>query len=429
MQWPAQDILVVAVPMGTKGDYLPMLFGAVQLAAEGDTVVVMAQPQFEKLTLRELELSTFTPAGHEELALTVQASVHTFIPPSVPKGAPPVPPRVVTGGGQEIKLKVKKFTFAAEAGSLTLWFPSPTKGSCDEACYQTSEPGKTAFKTPTFGEFLSNWQAVFAAFKATMTESNVTFINNTYDREDNNALWERAMGISPKLTVRTGSLGLADRARDEKFYALSTVTAPKKLFGKDVVGVGRGILKRNASVLAARALPSEVEAFLATPTVVFTMSSLGVMAMVAPFIPEDVRVLFVGSSAEATCANHMHFPDHLNLEEAFAAAGAIIHGCGVGTSHQAAASGKPCVCIPCILEQVENAKALKALGIAKTWDFSVFEKKDAPAIAEFHAEVRRLQEFAKLNAALRLCSQSCAEEDGMGAFVKRVRTLKLTTVK
>ena len=424
MQLTAQEILVFAAPMGTKGDYLPMLFGAAQLAAEGETVVVMAQPQFQVLTLRELELSTFTPAGAEELALTGQAGVHTYIPPSFPKGSPPVPPSVVTGGGQEIKFIVKNFTFVAEAGSLILWFPSPAQGSCDETYYQTSEPGKTAFKTPTFGEFLSNWQAVFAAFVGTMADSNVTIISNNYDREENTTIWERAMGISPKLSVRIGSMGLADRGRDEKFYALSTVTAPKKLFGKDVGGVGQGTLKRPAAILAARVLPDEVAAFLATPTVVVTMSSLGVMGTVAPFVPEDVRALFVGSSAEVTCANHLHFPDDLNLEAAFAAAGAIIHGCGVGTSHQAAASGKPCICIPCIIEQVENAKALQALGIAKTWEFTVFEKKDVLAIAEFQVEVRRLQEFAKLSVALRSCSQSCAEEDGMGAFVKRCRTLK-----
>jgi UDP:flavonoid glycosyltransferase YjiC (YdhE family) len=129
----------------------------------------------------------------------------------------------------------------------------------------------------------------------------------------------------------------------------------------------------------ASVLPAELETFLANgePPIVFTLGSAAVGAA-GSFYEESARaamslrrraVLVAGRYPENR--PRMPLPDDILLTEyapysaLFPRASAVVHQGGIGTLHQALASGHPMLVVPFAHDQPDNAHRVERLGIAR----------------------------------------------------------------
>ncbi len=300
-----------------------------------------------------------------------------------------------------MSIKVEEVVYrCAEGGSLTFLWAQPSYGHLDEHQYQTvASVDKMAFKIDgVFGDFLSAWEAWIQTVKDLVWPEGkkCVFVTTNYDRPGNVNLWETAMGIESALILRIGSLGLGDTNFENKFFAMSPTLAPKALrFGPNAVSVEgvpkQGVIGEPSDVFTPRPLPEDVLAFLdQKPTVVVTLSSFGqIEKLVGMFAEvEGIQVLFVGSKCQNDLnTNHMHYADMLDLDEVFAKAALIVHGCGVGTVNQVAFSGKPSIAVSSMMEQELNGEALEALGTAKHFTLKSLWHDESNAVQNFHSSI------------------------------------------
>ncbi len=147
----------------------------------------------------------------------------------------------------------------------------------------------------------------------------------------------------------------------------------------------------------AQALAPDLAAFLdaGEPPIVFTLgtSAVGAAGSFYEVSAEVVRrlrrraVLLVGPYAENRPA---HIDESLHLAEfaphaaLFARAAAVVHQGGVGTLHQALASGRPTLVVPHAHDQPDNAYRVQRLGVSRT----LYPKHYCPAAVE--RELRHL---------------------------------------
>ena len=364
----SKDLCIIA-NMGTLGDFKPAFLAAVCFAREGNGVVVLAQPKDEPFVVQTMSTVVgFTQNEGARLKLEGECQKHTFYPPV---GGPP---KVVSGEECcSVTYLFQKLSYQPkEGGRLVFYFPTAQQGMNEEEYQTASEPGKTAFKKDTFGDFLSLWQGAISALKSQESFPSI-FVTNCYDREPNVAMFEKAMGFSSSLKLRVGHLGLGDADLSDKWHADSSLLAPQKLFGKDVTGVKKhGVIVEPRSVFPAQGLPAEVAGFLqAKPSAVVVLSSVSVQwtNAIRDLLPgsDAYQVLFVNTaSTEPSKAGHYCFPGPLaDLDAAFASAALVVHGGGVGVSEQAVRSGSPSICLSSMVEQELNGSRLEALGLAK----------------------------------------------------------------
>ncbi len=173
--------LCIIANMGTQGDFTPAFLAAARFAHEGGRVAVLAQPKDEAYVMQKMGTAIgFSRCEEVQLELEGKCQQHVFHPP---RGGPP---KVVSGEEfRRVSYLCKKIVFAAESGgSLIFYFPSAAQGMNEEEYQTSSEPGRAAFKTEAFGDFLSLWQGAVAAVKSHEGLSGV-FVTNCYDREFN----------------------------------------------------------------------------------------------------------------------------------------------------------------------------------------------------------------------------------------------------
>ena len=163
-------------------------------------------------------------------------------------------------------------------------------------------------------------------------------------------------------------------------------------------------------------------AFLNEPAIVVSLGNLGDVNMehLAALIPEGIRVLFIKSGLESSNPDHMHHPSELNLPLALEASVGIVFGGGVNTAAEVGASGRLSICIPNMLEQTENCKAMQALGISKMIPASYLTS--AEQADEIKEALNKLWEFGR-QQRLSETAGRCQAEDGLNAFVDRARKL------
>ncbi len=314
-------------------------------------------------------------------------------------------------------------------GSLTFLWGQPSFGHLNEHEYQTVATGeKMAFKIDgIFGEFLAVWQAWIQTVKDVLWPEGkkCLFVTTNYDREFNVKLWETAMGIESALALRIGSLGLGDNHFENKFFAMSPTLAPKALrFGPNVVSVEgvpkKGVIGEPLQIFTPRPLPEDVRAFLEQkPTIAVTLSSFGqIEKLVGLFPSAGIQVLFVDSKCQNDLnTNHLHYADMLDLDEVFAKAALIVHGCGVGTVNQVAFSGKPSIAVSSMIEQELNGEALEAAGIAKHFTLKALWYQEGNVVESFRSTVAGFLEGAA-DLGKRLIDVQTALEKEKGAALQ-----------
>lgn len=130
---------------------------------------------------------------------------------------------------------------------------------------------------------------------------------------------------------------------------------------------------------APPALSAELERFLAAgpPPVVFTLGTSAVEAAGSFYEVSARAAARLGRRAVLLIGRHAHNrPDRLGddvlaIEYAphatlFPRAAAIVHQGGVGTTHQALASGRPTLIVPWAHDQPDNAMRAARLGVSRT---------------------------------------------------------------
>jgi UDP:flavonoid glycosyltransferase YjiC (YdhE family) len=165
---------------------------------------------------------------------------------------------------------------------------------------------------------------------------------------------------SPHLVVAMFSRVLADPQPD--WPANTVVTGP--------------VLYNGA---AAPDLSEELERFLANgpPPIVFTLGTSAVEAAGSFYDVSARAVRRLGRRAVLLIGRHPHNrprnlgDDVLAIEYAphatlFPRAAAIVHQGGVGTTHQALASGRPTLVVPHAHDQPDNAMRVARLGVSRT---------------------------------------------------------------
>lgn len=129
-------------------------------------------------------------------------------------------------------------------------------------------------------------------------------------------------------------------------------------------------------------------------------------------------------AADPTVVSDEHLPDnvhriagHVPHEWLFPRCAAIVHHCGAGTAHEAAASGVPSIPVPISLDQPFWAERLHRLGVASTplnpREPEIDAAQRAIAAAESEPVKRRAIQLA----------QRMAHEDGIPTAVARVHEL------
>ena len=126
-------------------------------------------------------------------------------------------------------------------------------------------------------------------------------------------------------------------------------------------------------------MSAEVEAFLAAgpPPIVFTLGTSAVEAAGSFYdvSAEAVRrlgrraVMLVGRHARnrpAVIDDRILVVDYAPHAALFPRAAAVVHQGGVGTLHQALASGRPMLVVPHAHDQPDNAHRVTRLGVART---------------------------------------------------------------
>ena len=113
-----------------------------------------------------------------------------------------------------------------------------------------------------------------------------------------------------------------------------------------------------------------------------------------------------------------HHPSELNLPLALEASVGIVFGGGVNTAAEVGASGRQSICIPNIMEQTENCKAMQALWISTM--VPAADLTSAPLSAEQAAGIKealnKLWEFGRQQRLSEIACR-CQAEDGLTAFV------------
>jgi UDP:flavonoid glycosyltransferase YjiC (YdhE family) len=130
---------------------------------------------------------------------------------------------------------------------------------------------------------------------------------------------------------------------------------------------------------AAAGLAEELEHFLGEgpPPIVFTLGTSAVEAAGSFYDVSAQAARRLGRRAVLLIGRHAHNrprgagSDVLAIEYAphatlFPRAVAIVHQGGVGTTHQALASGKPTLVVPWAHDQPDNAKRVARLGVSRT---------------------------------------------------------------
>jgi len=208
-------------------------------------------------------------------------------------------------------------------------------------------------------------------------QNNAKFVTSHSERPSMVAQLDEAMGIRSSLIVRLGSMCLADHLAlsQNHFYAMSSTLAPEVLPLHSCIVyphpaiAKHGPLSEHDSIFKPDPVPEQVMDFLERkPTVVVTISSFGQVKNVVKMMPPctEFQVLFLGSSCHRDAnPSHMHYEGLLDLEIVFQKATWVIHGCGVGTLHQVARSGKPSIGLSGFFEQECNGMVLEKLGISK----------------------------------------------------------------
>ena len=113
--------------------------------------------------------------------------------------------------------------------------------------------------------------------------------------------------------------------------------------------------------------------------------------------------------------NNVHPIDWTPVEWLFPRCSAIVHHCGAGTTHQAARSGVPSICVPFMMDQPFWAERLHRLGIAppalNPRKLDAQAVRDAAAVATASGMRRTAREVA---------GRLAAEPDGTGAAVEAI---------
>lgn len=191
-----------------------------------------------------------------------------------------------------------------------------------------------------------------------------------------------------------------------------------------------GVLSEQPHIFKPTALPEHVVAFLEKmQTIVVTISSFGQVKNVAKIFPpsDEFQVLFIGSCCCQSDAdsNHMYYEGLLDLDVVFQKAALIIHGCGAGTVHQVALSGKPSIGLSGFLEQECNGVALEQLGISRHFSLRSLYSDSGTVHAFIEAVMACIHGNASFMDAQRLQEvQEMVQKEhdaAFGAFLDRVR--------
>mmetsp|Transcript_83414 Transcript_83414/g.165556 ORF Transcript_83414/g.165556 Transcript_83414/m.165556 type:complete len:257 (-) Transcript_83414:240-1010(-) len=250
------------------------------------------------------------------------------------------------------------------------------------------------------------------------------------------------MGIRSSLVVRLGSTCLADPLAHQpelqnlnNFYAMSSTLAPTVLpLHSHVIYPHpaiekHGVLSEQPHIFKPDPIPENVRTFLEQmQTIVVTISSFGQVKNVAKMFPAscEFQVLFLGSSCQSDPdPSHMHYKGMLDLDMVFQKAALIVHGCGVGTVHQVALSGKPSIGLSGLLEQECNGVALEKMRVSKHFTLRSLYSDPCVVKAFIEAVMGCIQGAASFIDRHKLLEvqEKVQKEHGaaFGAFTDRVR--------
>jgi hypothetical protein len=376
----ASSKLCFFAPVGTKGDLLPLLNGAVDIVAADDLdAVFLSQPCFADIIKERMSRSSRFKQCNDAQFQQFTWRCNKY----VVSHSPELMIERESTGRQKMTYSMEKIVFRSDGcGRLVFLWAKPAKGSCDETDYQTPFSVDAGWSPVNYGEFLSNWQGYLGFVQRSELAGNAKFVTSHFERPSNVAKLEEAMGIRSSLVVRLGSLCLTDphahqpeQQNQNYHYAISSTLAPKEIpFNSHMVfphpAIEKcGVLGQQPHIFESHPVPEHVVAFLdRMPTAVVTISSFGQVKHVVEMFPasDKFQVLFLSSSCQSDAdPNHMHYEGLLDLDKVFQRAALIVHGCGVGTVHQVALSATPSIGLSGFLEQECNGKALEKLGISK----------------------------------------------------------------
>jgi len=372
--------LCFLAPTGTKGDLLPLLNGAVDVVGtDGLDAVFLSQPCFADIVKERMSRSSKFRQSNDTQTKQITWWCNKYTVSFSPE------PLIEQDGieKQPNTFSLEKMVFQSDGGGqLVFLWAKPTKGSCNDSDYRTPFSVYGGGEKVNYGEFLSNWQACLGFVQHTALAKNAPFVTSHSESPSTVAKLDEAMGIRSSLVVRLGSTCLADPFAHQPelqnlnyFYAMSSTLSPTVIQLRSRVVYPHheiekhGILSEQPHIFKPEPLPEHVVAFLERmQTIVVSISSFGQVKNVAKIFPpsDEFQVLFIGSSCQSDAdSNHMHYKGLLDLDVVFQKAALIIHGCGVGTVHQVALSGKPSIGLSGILEQECNGVALEQLGISR----------------------------------------------------------------
>jgi len=366
-------------PFGTKGDLLPLFYGAVAaVVTDGADVLIACQPCFaDMITERMSRALGFKLVDRKHLQFPGRCNKYSW------SGSHSTLKRE-TEGMRTVEFSMEKVVYGSSSGGrLAFVWAQPAKGSCNETDYQQAFSVNGDWGKIDYGEFIGNWQGCVGYMKKYELARDAKFVTSHFERPSYVEKLDEAMGIESALILRLGSLGLSDpfaHLSDHRYYyAMSATIAPKAIpFSSMTVFPHpdikkNGVLTEQTDIFEPLPLPADIAAFLdRMPTVAVTISSFGELNNVSKMFPYSPKfqVLFIGSSCGRNKnadrgPNHLHYGDMLDLDAVFQKAALIVHGCGAGTCHQVARSGKPSVGLSGFLEQECNGMALERLGISR----------------------------------------------------------------
>ena len=410
---PPKMIMQGLSMMGTDGDMLPLFWASATLALEHNVQCqLVVQPYQFELVFGKLDNSShFSCHIQEEKTSEQQACLVTFTPPA---GGPPRVDRA-DGANQTVSLQLRHAVWQTKAGAeFHLW--APADPIWNEKQYQEWENLDTiAFKKPSYGDFLTKWQAVITFLNTLLPANGVLRVSNCYDQEPNMELCEFAIGYKSDFNIRIGTLSLMDKKVEDRLYAICTSLCPRKLqisptFVKDVIPKTMkmaGVIVEPADTFPLEALPQPIEAFLKKPTIVVTLSSSHLSTLLQDLLASR-RCLFVCSDEKTPHQDHLHWPEQINLDAAFSKATKVVHACGTGTAYKVVCSGKPSICITLTKEQHNNADRLEYKGVAMGFRLQklMTDKKVQETFTDALSETFDTQKIVAL--------QTRAKEEGNG---------------
>ena len=430
--------------MGTDGDMLPLLWLSAALALQHKvTSHLVVQPFQFKTVVDKLDSSpSFCFRSTETVSAAQKAYQVTFTPPLG------CAPKVECAAAAEelVHVELSHTVFqTSDAVEFHVW--APWDNSWNEKPYQewpceeevdsgdVPDLSKIAWKKPSYGSFLTKWQAVIAFLDTVVPTSGLIRVSNCYEQEGNQELFEPALGYKCDMHLRVGTLSLMDANPEKnKLYAISQALCPRKLYlsPKKVKEVSpksmtfEGVITESKDTFATRALPSAVAAFLEEPTIVVTFSSGHFGTLLEKCLAQR-HCLFISSNREAARGSsplasrsfpesHLHWPEQLDLEAVFAKAILVVHSCGVGTAYQVVCSGTPSICVTLTKEQFNNAKRLEHLGVAVA--FTLEDVMSDETVQD--AFVKSLSTSFDEESISALQTRAKAEGNGLVACVKKM---------